>query len=239
MPANHPKFAGADAVGYLTTFLQLIHPIADDPTFMPTLKKFSVTGTAGNLEGIVHLPDSTPRAIAVIAHPLPTMGGTMENKVITTLAKTFVELGFAALRFNFRGVGASKGEFDSGNGEVEDVLAVIEYARHAFGDLPLILSGFSFGGYVQARVAQHLHPQPHRLVLIAPAVGRFAMPHVPHGTLVIHGDKDDVVPIADALEWAREQHLPIVVLPDAEHFFHGRLNQLREIVRHHFCGYST
>jgi alpha/beta superfamily hydrolase len=206
---------------------------------MVALKKFSLAGSAGNLEGIVHLPDVGPRAIAVVAHPLPTMGGTMENKVATTLAKTFAELGFVALRFNFRGVGESEGVFDSGNGEVQDMLAVIEYAQQAFGELPLVLSGFSFGGYVSARVAQHLHPQPHRLVLVAPAVGRFAMPHVPHGTLVIHGDKDEVVPFADALEWARPQHLPIVVLPDAEHFFHGRLNQLREIVRHHFCGHAA
>ena len=203
------------------------------------MKKFSITGPAGNLEGIAHLPDGEPQAIAVVAHPLPTMGGTMENKVVTTLAKTFTELGFATLRFNFRSVGASEGTFDRGNGEVEDTLAVIAHAKEIFGELPLVLSGFSFGGYVQARVAQHLHPQPHRLVLIAPAVGRFAMPHVPHGTLVIHGDKDDVVPFADLMEWARPQHQPIVVLPDAEHFFHGRLNQLRELVRHHFCGHET
>jgi len=202
---------------------------------MPTLKKFSITGAVGNLEGIAHLPDDAPRAIAVVAHPLPTLGGTMENKVVTTLAKTFAELGFAALRFNFRGVGASEGEFDSGDGEVEDVLSVVHYAHEVFGELPLILSGFSFGGYVSARAAQQLHPQ--RLVLVAPAVGRFEMPPVPHGTLVIHGEKDDVVPLADALDWARPQHLPIVVLPEAGHFFHGRLHQLREIVHHHFCGH--
>jgi uncharacterized protein len=214
---------------------------------MSILKKFSITGSAGNLEGIAHLPDDEPQAIAVVAHPLPTMGGTMENKVVTTLAKTFAELGFAALRFNFRGVGSSAGTFDSGNGEVEDMRAVIEYAQQTFGELPLVLSGFSFGGYVAARVAQHLHPQPHRLVLIAPAVGRSVpafenstgMPHVPHGTLVIHGDKDEVVPFSDVMDWARQQHLPIVVLPEAEHFFHGRLNQIREIVRHHFCGHAA
>jgi alpha/beta superfamily hydrolase len=204
---------------------------------MNALKKFSVGGPAGNLEGVAHLPDNEPHAIAVVAHPLPTMGGTMENKVVTTLAKTFAELGFVALRFNFRGVGASAGEFDSGNGEVEDALAVIDYAHQSFGELPLVLSGFSFGGYVAARVAQRL--QPHQLVLVAPAVGRFEMPHVPHGTLVIHGDKDEVVPFAEALEWARPQQLPITVLPDAEHFFHGRLNQLRDIVRHHFCGHQA
>ena len=199
---------------------------------MPTLKKFSIAGTAGNLEGITHLPDCTPRAIAVVAHPLPTMGGTMENKVVTTLAKTFVELGFVALRFNFRGVGSSDGSFDEGDGETEDVLAVVRHARQEFGELPLILSGFSFGGYVQARAAQQLHPQ--RLVLVAPAVGRFLMPPAPHDTLLIHGDLDEIVPLADVLQWARPLHLPVVVLPGAEHFFHGQLNQLRQVVLHEF-----
>jgi alpha/beta superfamily hydrolase len=213
---------------------------------MPTLKKFSLTGTAGNLEGIAHLPDSASRAIAVVAHPLPTMGGTMENKVVTTLAKTFVELGFAALRFNFRGVGNSEGEFDSGNGEIEDVLSVVRYAQEAFGHLPLILSGFSFGGYVQARAAQRLHPQPHRLVLVAPAVGRSVpafenstgMPHVPHNTLLIHGEQDEVVSLADVMDWARPQHLPVVVLPEAGHFFHGRLHQIKQLVLEDFRGQS-
>ncbi|MBI5437027.1 MAG: alpha/beta hydrolase [Nitrosomonadales bacterium] len=201
---------------------------------MPTLKTFSTTGAAGNLEGIIHLPDIAPRAIAVVAHPLPTMGGTMENKVVTTLAKTFAELGLVALRFNFRGVGASDGAFDNGPGEVEDVLAVVHHAQQEYGGLPLVLSGFSFGAYVQARAAQHLHP--HRLVLVAPAVGHFAMPPVPHNTLLVHGELDEVVPLADVLQWARPQHLPIVVLPGAGHFFHGRLGQIKQIVLHEFDG---
>jgi len=211
---------------------------------MPTLKKFTITGPAGNLEGVIHLPDEAPRAIAVLAHPLPTMGGTMDNKVITTLAKTFVELDFVALRFNFRGVGASNGEFDNGDGEMEDVLAIVHHAQQEFGDLPLVLSGFSFGGYVQARVAQHLHPHPHRLVLIAPAVGRSVpsfknstgMPPVRHDTLLVHGELDEVVPLADVFDWARPLHLPIVVLPEAGHFFHGRLNQLKQVVLNAFNG---
>jgi len=215
---------------------------------MPILKKFSIAVASGAIAGVAHLPDNLPRAIAVVAHPLSTMGGTMENKVVTTLAKTFAELGFIALRFNFRGVGGSSGEFDEGDGEVEDVLAVVRYARQAYpeherrGDLPLILSGFSFGGYVQARAAQQLHPL--QLVLVAPAVGRFApsttlrtgMPPVPHNTLLIHGDMDEIIPLADILNWARPQKLPIVVLPGAEHFFHGRLNQIRQIVMNNFNG---
>jgi alpha/beta superfamily hydrolase len=199
------------------------------------LQKFSIEGAAGHLEGVVHVPDDIPRAIAVVAHPLPTMGGTMENKVAMTLAKTFAELGCVTLRFNFRGVGASEGEFTGGAGEEQDVIAVARYAQEQFGeDLPLLLSGFSFGGYVAALAAQTLHPQ--HLVLAAPAVGRFAMPAVTPDTLVIHGEHDDVVPLADAMDWARPQHLPIVVLPDAGHFFHGRLTQLRNIVRRHYTG---
>jgi alpha/beta superfamily hydrolase len=200
---------------------------------MPTV---TFSGSAGRLEGMLHLADGEPSAIAVVAHPLPTMGGTMDNKIVTTLAKTFAELGFAAMRFNFRGVGESEGRFDSGNGEVEDMLAVIEHARDAFGHLPLILSGFSFGGYVAARAAQHIQPQPNKLVLIAPAVGRFAMPIVARNTLLIHGELDEVIPLSDALDWARPQHLPVVVLPEAGHFFHGRLNQLKQIVLKEFNG---
>ena len=203
---------------------------------MASQRNILFTGPAGLLEGMLHLPDSEPTAIAVIAHPLPTMGGTMDNKVVTTLTKTFVELGYAALRFNFRGVGNSEGEFDSGNGEVEDLLAVVQHAREAFDHLPMILSGFSFGAYVTARAAQYLHPQAHKLVLVGPAVGRFEMPNVPHNTLVLHGEHDEVIALSDALDWARPQHLPIVVLPEAGHFFHGRLNQLKQIVLHEFRG---
>ena len=201
---------------------------------MSVLQSFSTTGTAGHLEGVAHVPAGVAQAIAVVCHPLPTMGGTMDNKVAVTLAKTFAELGCVALRFNFRGVGASEGEFTGGDGEAEDVLAVTEFAQEQFGELPLILSGFSFGGYVAARAAQKLRPR--HLILAAPAVGRFAMPPVAQDTLVIHGEHDDVVPLADALEWARPQHLPIVVLPEAEHYFHGRLTQLRDIIKQHFTG---
>jgi uncharacterized protein len=198
-------------------------------------KKFSITGPAGHIEGVVHLPHNTPQAIAVVAHPLPTMGGTMDNKVAVTLAKTFAELGCVSLRFNFRGVGASEGEFTGGDGEEQDMVAVAHYAREQFGDeLPLVLTGFSFGGYVAARAAHLLHPQ--HLVLAAPAVGRFNMPAVSPDALIIHGELDDVILLADALDWARPQHLPIVVLPQAGHFFHGRLTQLHNIIKRHFTG---
>ncbi|OGS91460.1 MAG: alpha/beta hydrolase [Gallionellales bacterium GWA2_60_18] len=201
-----------------------------------TQRKLLFAGPAGQLEGVLHLPQGAPQAVAVIAHPLPTLGGTMDNKVVTTLAKTFAELGFAALRFNFRSVGASAGEFDDGDGETQDALAAARQVRDEFGHLPLILAGFSFGGYVQARAAQQLHPQPHKLVLVAPATGRYPMPHVAHDTLLLHGELDEVIPLADVLDWARPQHLPVVVLPEAGHFFHGRLNQLKQLVLHEFHG---
>ncbi len=226
---------------------------------MAISREIIIPGPAGKLEGMLHLPDSRalsptlshaageganeslrefkvnePVALAVVAHPLPTMGGTMDNKIVTTLSKSFAELGFATLRFNFRGVGGSFGEFDSGNGEVDDMLAVVQHAKEAFGELPLILAGFSFGGYVAARTAEHLHA--HKLVLIAPAVGRFAMPQVAPDTLVIHGEQDEVIPLAHALDWARPQQLPVLVLPQAGHFFHGRLHQIKQIVLREFNG---
>lgn len=198
--------------------------------------KFSTPSSSGVLQGVVHMPQGVPRAIAVVAHPLSTMGGNMDNKIVTTLVKTFAELGFVALRFNFRGVGESSGVYDEGNGEVEDVLSVVQYARNEFGQLPLILSGFSFGGYVQARAAMQLHPD--RLVLVAPAVGRFAMPQVPANTLLIHGDLDEIVALAEVMAWSGQQHLPIVVVPGATHFFHGHLHEIKAIVSQHFIGHE-
>ncbi len=196
--------------------------------------KFNIPAPAGTLHGVVHMPDSEPRALAIVAHPLPTMGGSMDNKIVTTLVKTFAELGFIAVRFNFRGVGESSGSFDEGNGEMQDVLAVTDYAYGEFGKLPLILSGFSFGGYVQARAAEKLLPS--HLVLVAPAVGRFAMPPVPAGTLVIHGDKDEVVALPDIIAWAQPQQLPIVLVPEATHYFHGMLHVIKSVVTRHFTG---
>lgn len=193
-----------------------------------TQRKIIFSGSGGRLEGVLHLPDTEPHAIAVIAHPLSTMGGTMDNKVVTTLTKAFIELGYAALRFNFRGVGESGGSYDEGNGETLDAIAAANFMRGEFPDLPLLLAGFSFGGYVQARAATELQPQ--RLALIAPAVGRFAMPDVPVNTLLIHGDLDEVVELRELLKWARPQHLPVIVVAGAGHFFHGKLTQLKQIV---------
>ena len=195
---------------------------------MSTQRKVNFAGDIGNLVGALQLPDEEPLGIAVIAHPLPIMGGTMDNKVVTTLAKAFLDIGYVTLRFNFRGVGDSAGSYDDGNGETLDAVSAANFMRSEFPGLPLLLAGFSFGGYVQARAVAELNPQ--QLVLIAPAVGRFEMPDVPADTLLIHGDMDKVVELHELLAWARPQHLPVIVLTGAEHFFHGRLVQLKQIV---------
>jgi alpha/beta superfamily hydrolase len=192
------------------------------------IKNLMIHGPAGEIEIAVHDYADTPKGIALIAHPHPLFGGTMENKVVQTLAKTFTELNYIAVRFNFRGIGKSTGSFDEGMGETEDAIAVLKYVFEQMGQLPVVLAGFSFGCYVQTRVAERM--QAKRLVLIAPAVKRFAVGNVPANTLIVHGEQDDVVPLVDVFDWARPQQLPIVVLPGVGHYFHGRLVQLQEIV---------
>lgn len=196
-----------------------------------TLERLAIDGPAGAVETDLNDPGPSRRGIALIAHPNPVQGGTKDNKVVTTLAKTFFNLGYVAVRPNFRGVGASSGSFDHGTGETEDLLAVARYAIARFGELPLLLAGFSFGAFVQTRVAQALPAE--RLVLVGPAVNRFPAATVPANTLVIHGEHDDVVPLAAVFDWARPQQLPVIVVPGCEHFFHGRLHLLAQIVRSH------
>ena len=188
-----------------------------------------IAGPVGALEVVINAPLPSPAGIALIAHPHPEQGGTLDNKVVQTLAKTFFGLGYVAVRFNFRGVGKSVGAFDHGNGETDDALAALAHARKRFGEaLPIALAGFSFGSFVQTRVAARVAAE--RLVLIAPAIKRFAVENVPADTIVVHGEEDDVVPLADVFGWARPQQLPIVVFPGCGHFFHGRLPQLQRIV---------
>lgn len=183
-----------------------------------------VAGPAGRIEVAIDRPDGEARGGALIAHPHPLFGGTLDNKVVQTLARAFVELGYEAWRPNFRGVGASEGAFDEGRGEAEDLLAV--FRKMEFGKI--LLAGFSFGGAMAARVAATVKPA--RLVLVAPAVGNFPAPAVPPDTLVIHGQDDETVPLASVLDWARPQELPVMVVPGAEHFFHRKLHVLRGIV---------
>jgi uncharacterized protein len=187
-----------------------------------------MAGPAGTLEVAFNVPEGAVRGVALIAHPHPLQGGTLDNKVVQTLAKTFAALGYAAVRFNFRGVGQSEGEFDDGIGETDDALAALAAAKLEFGELPVALAGFSFGSYVQTRVAHAITAE--RLVLIGPAVKRFPVEVVPPDTIVIHGEEDDVVALADVLAWARPQQLPIMVFPGCGHFFHGRLPQLQRVI---------
>ncbi len=196
-----------------------------------TTDKVLLDGPAGKIEVDISDPGDARRAIALIAHPHPLMGGTKDNKVVTTLARTFYALGYVALRPNFRGVGQSAGTHDEGRGETADLIAVARYAQEKFGQLPLTCAGFSFGSFVQTRVAQEIRPD--QLVLVAPAVNRFPTAEVAAGTLVIHGELDDVVPLAAVLDWARPQNLPVVVVPGGEHFFHGRLHLIQQIVTRH------
>ena len=193
-----------------------------------TSKKIFIDGPAGKLETVINDPGEKRRAIALIAHPHPLFGGTLDNKVVHTLAKAFFDLGYIALRPNLRGAGKSQGSFDEGEGETQDMLAVAKYAERQFGDLPLVLAGFSFGAFVQSRVIKRLPAE--KLVLVAPAVGRFDVGSVPDDTLVIHGDQDDVVPLAAVLAWAQPQALRVMVVTGAGHFFHGRLPQLKQTV---------
>ncbi len=191
----------------------------------------TIDGPSGPLEIAFTTPVGiAPAALALICHPHPQYGGTMDNKVVQTLAKAFAELGFATLRFNFRGVGKSAGVYDEGLGETEDAAAALGWARSQVpAATPLVAAGFSFGCFVQTRLLPRSNPR--QLVLVGPAVGRFQIADVPKDTIVIHGEEDDVVPLADAMSWARPQGLPVTVFPGAGHFFHGRLTELKAVIK--------
>jgi uncharacterized protein len=196
-------------------------------------------GPTGKIEVFVE-PKDEPTGIALIAHPHPLYGGTADNKVVTTLAKAFRELGCVTLRPNFRGVGGSEGAHDHGVAETDDLLAVHAYARGRFGGgLPVYLAGFSFGAHVITRLAQRLvdaREPAKRLVLVGTAAGfieglrTYETGAVPADTIVIHGSQDETVPLANVLAWAETLELPITVVPGADHFFHRRLHLIREII---------
>ena len=195
-------------------------------------------GPAGLIEVAIDRPPlgAVQRGTAVIAHPHPLFGGTMQNKVVGTLARALVQSGWTAVRFNFRGVGKSEGVHDHGVGEAQDLLAVIE-AQAPTG--PLALAGFSFGGFVTCGAIAQLHGrrEPEKIILVGPATSRFQVPVLPaelHArTLVVHGEQDDTVPLQATLDWARPQLLPVTVIPGVEHFFHGQLPLLKGLVVRH------
>ncbi|AHB07602.1 MULTISPECIES: alpha/beta hydrolase [Pandoraea] len=198
-------------------------------------ERFTIDGPVGAIEIAIDRPAGAPRGITLVAHPHPLFGGTLDNKVAQTLARAFVQLGYAVVRPNFRGVGQSAGEHDKGIGERDDLLAVIAWMRRQPGwdALPLALAGFSFGTFVLSHVAKTLEAAgtpAQRLVFVGTAASNWDVADVPADTLVIHGEVDDTVPLQSVLDWARPQKLPIVVIPGGEHFFHGLLPLLKQIV---------
>ncbi len=192
--------------------------------------RFTIAGPAGAIACALDDPETAPRGVIVICHPHPQHGGTLDNKVVQTLARAFVQLGYRAVRFNFRGVGGSEGAWDEGRGELDDALAVIASQRDPA--LPLALAGFSFGGYIAALASSRLTDDARieRLVLIGPSTQKQQLPVVPEDTLVIHGEADEVVPLSATLDWARPQSLPVTVIPGTGHFFHGQLVLLKNLV---------
>jgi alpha/beta superfamily hydrolase len=199
-------------------------------------QKSSFQGAAGLIEMALDAPAEPSKGVAVIAHPHPLFGGTMDNKVVQTLARAFTQCGWTAVRFNFRGVGASAGTHDNGLGEMDDLLAVVHHAAPAGR---LALAGFSFGAFVTSNAFAQLNTEREidSLVLVGVAASRFAVVPIAaeaHAkTLLIHGEQDDTVPLASVLDWARPQTLPVTVVPGVGHFFHGQLPLLKSLVVRH------
>jgi alpha/beta superfamily hydrolase len=220
--------------------------------------KINFQGPVGLIEASLDLPDEVrhapssykPRGIALVAHPHPLLGGTMDNKVAQTLARTFAQLGYVTLRPNFRGVGATEGVHDDGKGEAQDLLAVIAWMKDPFSwqgikeleghawpqlveELPLAMAGFSFGSYVSSYVVKELtekNEAPERLIMVGSATSKWDVAPVPKDTIVIHGEVDDVIPLTSVLDWARPQELTVQVIPGADHFFHRKLHCIRDLI---------
>ena len=196
-------------------------------------QRFSIAGAVGALECALDLPQTEPRGLALVAHPHPLFGGTMDNKVTQTLARAFVALGYPAVRMNFRGVGKSEGEHDAGRGETDDMALLLAHMQRQYPHLPVALGGFSFGTFVQAQLQQRLIAQgtpAERLVLVGTAAGKWSIPDVPPNTILIHGEHDDTIPLSAVLDWARPQDLPVIVIPGADHFFHRKLQHIKNFV---------
>jgi len=196
-------------------------------------RKILLQGPVGAIEVALDAPAGPPRGLALVAHPHPLYGGTLDNKVTQTLARTFVQLGYLAARPNFRGVGATAGTHDAGRGETDDTLFVIDALCREQGLTEVVLGGFSFGTYVHTHVAQRLAARgtpARRMVLVGSAAGKWVMQDVPANTLVIHGELDETIPLQAVLDWARPLDLPVVVIPGADHFFHRKLTPIKHLV---------
>ena len=211
--------------------------MSPEPDFRPPpAQKLTLTGPSGSLEAILEEPAGADgQRFAVVCHPHPQFGGTMDNKVVHTLARTLQELGLCTLRFNFRGVGASEGDYAEGVGETDDALAVVDFGLARWPGARPWLAGFSFGSFVALKAA-NARPQCEQLITVAPAVQRFdftslAVPRCPW--LVVQGDADELVDHRAVLEWTRTLQPPprVRVLQGVDHFFHGRLHELKDVLR--------
>ena len=193
-------------------------------------------GETGAIEALRDEPAQTPRGVAIVAHPHPLFGGTMDNKVVQTLARALVQCGWSVVRFNFRGVGASAGEHDAGVGEARDLVRVIEQVAPTGA---IALAGFSFGSFVTSHALTELWPQREveKIVFVGTAAQRFTVAPLPvelhERALVVHGEHDDTVSLASVMDWARPQSLPVTVVPGGGHFFHGQLPLLKSLVVRH------
>jgi uncharacterized protein len=220
-------------------------------------KVMHIDGPMGSIEMSIDLPDElkknpafTVRGLALVAHPHPLMGGTKDNKVVQTMARTFNLLGYISVRPNFRGVGTTAGEHDHGVGETEDLLQVTDWMRtpaswarfeatqgqawtNSANTLPLLVSGFSFGSFVGTHLVQKLAElgrPAERLVMVGSATGKWELAPVPADTILIHGEVDETIPLVDVFDWARPQELTVQVVPGADHFFHRKLHCIRNII---------
>lgn len=189
--------------------------------------KLRIPVPAGKLETVIDDPETDRRGLLLVAHPHPLHGGSLDNKVVTTLAKAANEAGWVSVRPNFRGVGMSDGEFDAGVGETDDLLAVARFVEASYPGLPWALAGFSFGAFVQHRLRQELPAV--RLILVAPAVTMYEFDPVPTDTVVIYGDDDELIPPAAMRQWAAQQGLTVKEITGASHFFHGKLKELKQV----------
>jgi alpha/beta superfamily hydrolase len=217
----------------------------------------TIAGLVGPIQISIDLPDELKadpafpiRGLALVAHPHPLLGGTMDNKVAQTMARAFNQLGYVSVRPNFRGVGETAGVHDDGRGELEDLLHISDWMRtpsswmnlpitqtqawvNAANDLPFVVSGFSFGSFVGSHLIQRLADlgrPAERLVMVGSAAGKWELAPVPADTILIHGELDETIPLMDVLDWARPQELIVQVVPGADHFFHRRLHLIRNII---------
>jgi alpha/beta superfamily hydrolase len=207
-------------------------------------ERLTVAGPAGSLEALAAVPVAFDgKSAAIVCHPHPLHGGTLHNKVVHTMARTFEEMGLASVRFNFRGVGASAGTFEDGVGETEDARAAADWARQRWPGIELWLAGFSFGVFVAARLAAdaQVAPRVRRLVSVAPPVRRFVEPGWVSPSapwLIVQGDADDLVDVNEVRRWVGSQMPPprLIVLEGVGHYFHGRLHELKDVLRTQLAG---